>query len=720
MSVCGSFCRDVGVWLRSRAVRVLGVLAGSVILMGAGGPCVSAELAIAKSGSENVFVQGEVPEFRIASGQSRAVWRVLDLDRTEIRGGNLPASTTTVLRIPMREPGYYRLIVEDSRDSRARPSRLERGFVILPERNVPVGVRFGVVSHFAAGWQPRLLRLAALAGIRGIRDEQPWKVVEKHLGQLEFPKYLDGYVREASNLGLDSLVALTFGNPLYDDGLTPFSQAGVAAFARYGCEVARHFTGVVQALEVWNEFNGDFATGPVLADRPLFYSRLLRETSRCIKAIRPQATVVGGAVAGVPIGYFRQLFEHGAMDALDVIEIHPYRTVPEGVEYEIRELRGLSASFNGGRAKPIWATEAGISQSQDRELVAERLVRLLTVLVSEGVDRVYWYLLRDQGPFTGLGLLEGDESAGTIAPTPAYAAYATLIRMVGGAQHVRREPTDARTYIELFNTERDEIRVAWAPSASAQLSMRARSELEIVSLDGREIARVSAGETAHVALSGRPIYISGRIDGLSEKRDDQLIADSVSDFTATQGAGNWSYGFYEARDTRDGSTALSTEPIFRAAGPAENDWSFLWTDPRLPFLGIAREKMHPSKTGDTAVPAVRRWHSPASGMMRITGTVQRDSDQGDGIELDIAVGGQVVKSELIGGPGRPRDASFALTHLVHKGTNIDFVVRPGPSEQSTIDFDMTSLRVEIARLVQPRDSGDERSTGSGPVPHPPR
>ena len=42
-----------------------------------------------------------------------------------------------------------------------------------------------------------------------------------------------------------------------------------------------------------------------------------------------------------------------------------------------------------------------------------------TDLLAAGVDRLYWYLLRDYREFEGMGLLRGPESElGRYAPTP--------------------------------------------------------------------------------------------------------------------------------------------------------------------------------------------------------------------------------------------------------------------------------------------------------------
>ena len=44
---------------------------------------------------------------------------------------------------------------------------------------------------------------------------------------------------------------------------------------------------------------------------------------------------------------------------MDALSIHPYRDVPEGVEYELAGLKEALGRFNGGQQKPIWATDIG-------------------------------------------------------------------------------------------------------------------------------------------------------------------------------------------------------------------------------------------------------------------------------------------------------------------------------------------------------------------------
>ena len=127
-------------------------------------------------------------------------------------------------------------------------------------------------------------------------------------------------------------------------------------------------------------------------------------------------TVLGGAAVPIPLDYYRQLFEHGALNSMDAVVIHPYRRQPEGVEEQIESLRQLMARY--GTPKPIWATEFSDlpDMKKSRDDVARYLVRMSTLLLAAHVERLYWYLLRDYQEFTGLGLLHDESSPTRYAP----------------------------------------------------------------------------------------------------------------------------------------------------------------------------------------------------------------------------------------------------------------------------------------------------------------
>ena len=88
---------------------------------------------------------------------------------------------------------------------------------------------------------------------------------------------------------------------------------------------------------------------------------------------------------------------------------------------------------------------------------ARYFVQMCTALLAAGMDRLYWYLLRDYHEFKGMGLLHApDSELGRYASTPAYAAYANLIHQLGDTRFVRQEG-DVRALVYLFMRHGQEV-----------------------------------------------------------------------------------------------------------------------------------------------------------------------------------------------------------------------------------------------------------------------
>jgi hypothetical protein len=661
-------------------------------LLASTGPAWGGELRVTASVFGNVFAEDEPIVFG-AGSTAPVAWRLADLEgATVAQGRAVPTGGRTFIYLPAIQPGYYRLqaTADQGSDDQGTdgPPKSDQALVVVGDdtgnRRIPADARFDVVTHFALGWKPDILPLLVRAGIAGLRDELPWAAIETAPGRFSVPPALDEYVATAHRLHIEVLAPLTYANPLYDGGETPHSPEGIAAYARYAGAVLRHFGDRLDAVEVWNEYNGAFAAGPVLADRPRFYAALLKATYDAAKAVRGSATVVGGGVAGVPVPYLEALIDRQALANLDAVQIHPYYDTPEDAEFDVAELQRLLAQRSPGRNIPIWATETGSYDPQDRRRTAARLIRLSTVLLAQGVARLYWYLLRDTPDFPAAGLLANTgNAAAPYAPTPAYAGYATLIRMLRGARFHDRSPSDPRTRIYRFDGPQGQVRVAWSTDGATTLRLKRSGEIRTVRLDGRS---APLPEGAAIPLSDEPIFILGPAQAIAENRPDRVIADSAADFGDRQGAGNWSYG---------GTPAAG----FREARWSGNDWGHFWADPQLPSLSIERFAMQPSIDAGQPVAAVRRWRSPYDGNAGITLSIARKSTEGDGVRAAILRDGIRIWSAELGTPGKPRQLDIRLSVLLTRGTQLDFAVTPASGR---LDFDNTEIRI---RITAPTASG---------------
>jgi hypothetical protein len=110
--------------------------------------------------------------------------------------------------------------------------------------------RFGVNIHFTIPAAGEAQQLAT--GFRTARRDFTWDVVEKATGQYNFSRY-DGLYASLSAAGVRSYWILDYGNPLYDGGDAPRTDAGRAAFAAFAVASMAHFAGRGIIWELWNE-----------------------------------------------------------------------------------------------------------------------------------------------------------------------------------------------------------------------------------------------------------------------------------------------------------------------------------------------------------------------------------------------------------------------------------------------------------------------------------
>lgn len=545
--------------------------------------------------------------------------------------------------------------------------------------------RFGVMTHFAQGWDPGWADVAAIRGIGAVRDELYWNAVEQKRGVYAFPAMFDTYMSALRRNGISPLIVLSFENPNYDSNQTPYSEEAVGAYGRYATEVLKHYGDQIQTLEVWNEYNGSFCQGPATADRAGYYAKMLRVAYTQIKAQRPEVTVLGGATAGVPLPYWEKLMAAGALSSMDALSIHPYRydSPPEGIENDIAALQTLVKRYNQGQPKPIWVTEIGWGTNDaggvqiSEETQASYLVRAYALLLSANVERVYWYLLRDYNNLS-MGLTKDDA-------TPKAAAFAmeVMIRELSGRNFVAKENTASGVYSLVFSGPTGDVRVAWALQPT-QVSITGQTG--IVDLNGNQV-----GAADGLTLTDSPVFIAGPVKGLAVAQAsgstsgssalvatgaEKVLVDSNRDFSSP-----WLYGAF-----------VGDSVMFQSlTNYSVTDWTVQWGGP-YPYLSVTPTDQHPSALNGQPVAAVRRWVSRSEGTVHVTGRFSCGS-QGDGVGVRVLVNGAPLVRKLLGG-GSATQETFDFQQPVQVGTVLDFAVDPGPG--TNIDFDATTVSVSIS------------------------
>jgi hypothetical protein len=698
-----SMHRDNGGWWTVVALGLLLVPAAGKDQAGAtGAPMQEAVRFPTQVKLGNIFVTGEKVQIQASvPGGTGVDWAVSDFQGAKLDAGSATVDHGQVTITPGRDgPGYYLMHLT----AKAGDQVLGQGrtsYAVVPPVDITgmADSKFGVMTHFAKDMPTDIIPLMVQAGIAHARDEQPWNAVETQPDRFDFAApgngKLETYMAELTKAHITPLEVLAFGNKLHFGApgipvyqAAPYDPAGCDAYARYCLAVADHYGPRVPALEIWNEYNGSFCQGPADKDRPRFYTRMLQTTYEQIKAKHPEVQVIGGAAVKVPLPYFEKMFKLGALQYMDGIAVHPYQPTPEGVERELAALVELMQKYHHGQARGIWVTECGTweDQSDERASAASYLVRMYTLLLTQPeVQRIYWYLLRDYAQFKNLGLVHGDQDPmGKYTPVAGYPAFANLVQQLYQARFVQRESTDSRTRIYRFDKADRSIWVCWSTSGTAQLLFTTGSPLRLVDMVGAEKPLMPVHGQAAVSAGAFPIYVVADPSAVTAVRElprkDQVLADSVRDFSDTQGQAGWTYGYYQSN--RDGSASYvpaNVKPMNWAA--SKGDWEDRWQGPGENY-SISASGTHPSAIAGGQAWTIRRWTSNTQGQVHITVALQHGQKKGDGVGCKVFLDDTQVYSQLIA-PGDSADIDLSAT--VKQGTHVDFAVTPGPGIDNSFD-----------------------------------
>ncbi|MEI9952480.1 MAG: cellulase family glycosylhydrolase [Pseudomonadota bacterium] len=281
--------------------------------------------------------------------------------------------------------------------------------------------RLGIGVHLhgkSRGVIDRQLQLAADAGATIIRWDAPWAAVEREVGHYSVFSTWDYIVDRARALGMESLIILDYGNPLYDRGGKPTSQAAVAGFAAYAKFMVAHFKDRVPYFQIWNEWNGHAGkTKPGTLDG---YLRLERATCEQVKSVSSSAQFVVGSFSTTAYNsllavdkretLFDQYLRSPPTQCADVLALHPYDVYRRGA---LSPPKGfgeiLSATSSAIRAhqclrkRPIFITEIGWSTASNspfgvsETIQAALLKRAILAAEQRGVAALFIYTLLD-GP----------------------------------------------------------------------------------------------------------------------------------------------------------------------------------------------------------------------------------------------------------------------------------------------------------------------------------
>jgi len=365
----------------------------------------------------------------------------------------------------------------------------------LPGPAIPEGL--GINIHFTDP-KPGELEMLAAGGFRFVRMDFAWASIERKPAEYHFSAY-DRLLDALDQHHIRAMLILDYGNPLYDSGQSPYTDAGRAAFVHWTVASITHFRGRGVVWEMWNEPNIFFWRPK---PDPAAYTKLAVAVGKGIRQTPAIARelYVGPAMSTIDLEFLETCLRGGCLDYWDAVSVHPYRqdapTIgwkaahesdkvefnhagdPETVLADYAKIRELIRKYApSNKAIPILSGEWGYAvgaqaregwRAYDPERQGQMLARQWLVNLSAGIPLSIWYDWHDDGqnpaePEHHFGTVEHEYRADrtrVYQPKPAYVAAQTLTKTLFGYQLDRViKQGEADEYVLEF---RSNGRRAWA------------------------------------------------------------------------------------------------------------------------------------------------------------------------------------------------------------------------------------------------------------------
>ncbi|TFB96806.1 hypothetical protein E3O42_16850 [Cryobacterium adonitolivorans] len=389
---------------------------------------------------------------------------------------------------------------------------------------------FAVFLHYLGG-EPRLTNMVdtlAIAGIRNARVEMTWPAIEVEKGTYQYTDPIDSTLQRFRDNGISPLMVPVYGNSNYDGGLTPSTDEGLAAYARFSAAVAEHYKDVGGDFEVYNEYDHIFNSG-LCGKTPECYMEMLSVTADAVKAANPDAVIAapGNAGMGLKLDALQDFFDVGGLEYTDVVSAHPYvqPAAPEALVPEIDRLVQMIKDSNGGESKPIWFTEmgwSGVDGWVSEQQQADYLVRTMALSLGHGVSRVYWFeaasLSLDSASIEhNFGLFKAPSSflPNTNEPRPAAIAQAVMAKQIDGQTFsiVDAAPEGVQSYV--FTGGKADTRVMWSVGAAQSVDISTTESVTVTNQLGVATVLKPTAGIVTVELSESPVYVKGVVSAVA-------------------------------------------------------------------------------------------------------------------------------------------------------------------------------------------------------------
>ncbi|RTE06203.1 hypothetical protein [Paenibacillus whitsoniae] len=465
-------------------------------------------------------------------------YAISDHQGVSLRSGSIPvgANGHGTLSVEDLGPGFYNLTFSSMIDDQLVTRTTTFGIVTpTPAGALSPDSFFGIDTHFNhyKGYEDGLMNALATIGYGHVRSDINWSLIEKQPGVYDWAEYgFEAKSQQALALGMTPQGVLAYNNANYDNGKTPSSPAGLAAFGQFGKAAAEHYKGKVSDFNIYNEFNGTGFNNGACGITAACYVQLLQAMYGPIHEGNPDANVMGPIATTFDENWYSAFFAAGGMNYIDTFATNVYGYALEGANTPpehtllVSKLPALVQQVKqaaGNRHIPFWITENGwptYAAASTEPQQADNLVRAQVLAMAGGVDVFSWYSAMDDGtdptnrehhfglfkpPVTGV--------AGVI-PKPGAVTNAVLIRAVTGKNLGTREDLGSATaYSYPYTGGGVTTRVMWS-TGSETVALHTSQPLTITNEYGAEQTINPTDDTVILTLNQSPIYVTGNVDSL--------------------------------------------------------------------------------------------------------------------------------------------------------------------------------------------------------------
>lgn len=406
-----------------------------------------------------------------------------------------------------------------------------------------VNDKFGYTCHWRNNNYKKAMDegipMARKAGVGWMRDELPWRDVEKEKGVLSTPpefRFVD--IMEENDINLYFLIAS--GNKFYDgEKSVPYTEEGLEGWKRYCAYMTEQVKGKAEWIEVWNEYNHAWFNDNFERANNEHYYTLLKYAYEGIRSVDKDIKIAGFCTAGIVTGLYTTVFEMGGAEMIDAISYHNYYHASPNTVSILRDHQTVRNIAD--RYKPeleTWFSETGYT-SVKTDMAKHAPYDVQAFVLSQENNTldcyiIYEYICSGVDPNNSeanFGALEcsSQQYREPFGARPAFVANSAMCNIMGTPDYVSKiSAQDNTTFAFRFKRTQDnkDVAVMWSSKPSAYMAIDfGKDDLEVYDMYGNKLNPYHKNGVYSFNIGDEPVYVVGDFEKFEESAPDIDISD---------------------------------------------------------------------------------------------------------------------------------------------------------------------------------------------------